>query len=300
MLLFSTNIYCYYLIYVVIADDNDIVRDIHSGQRHIPCRHVIFYIEYLTCESIDAEDEMKVESYIRTGCDSGDVVCESTEVKTCQPVVTLNTLSHKCFCRSLSDNDTDISNANLIPWQALSRHMRGFTYNRQISGGHPATEYSKKPLRFIISPYNLDDSVFTASSQLWNCPPYKARIDGKYTEYDEQYAEFDGWCSISRSITDWLQMDLQNKYVVRGALVQKRIIGHQHPTMISVKSSDDGNDWDSIITDLDIVSLYRPSSYGDVATVWFLQPGNKRYWRIYIKAYYGWSSMKCDMIGYPL
>ena len=55
-------------------------------------------------------------------------------------------------------------------------------------------------------------------------------------------------------------MDLHNKYVVRGALIQKRIIGDQHPTMISVKSSDDGNDWDSIITDLDIVSFYRPSS----------------------------------------
>ena len=151
MLLNFRHIYCYYLISVVLAVDNDIVRDIQSGKRHIPCRLVIFHIEYLTCEIIDKEDHHKINPYIRTGCDSDDVVCENTEVKTCQPVVTLNTLSYKCFCRSLSANDREISNANLIPWQALSRHMRGFTYNRQISGGHPATEYSKKPLRFIIS-----------------------------------------------------------------------------------------------------------------------------------------------------
>ena len=289
------HLYCV----IVVVTAVDYIRDIQSGQRHIPCQYMRLSTEYLTCEVISDEDKIKINPYVRTRCDSGDVICENTEVKTCQPVVTLNTLSYKCFCRSLSANDREISNANLMPWQALSRHMRGFTYIRQISGGHPATEYSKKPLRFIISHYNLDDSVFTASSQIWNCPPYKARIDGKYTEYDEQYAEFDGWCSKSRSTTVWLQMDLHDKYVVRGALIQKRIIGDQHPTMISVKSSDDGNDWDSIITDLDIVSLYRPSSYGDAATVWFL-PVIKRYWRIYIKAYYGWPSMKCDMIGYPL
>ena len=296
MLLFYTHIYCYYLISVVLAVDYDIVRDIHSGQRHIPCRHVIFYIEYLTCEIIDREDEMKIDPYIRTGCDSDDVVCENTEVKTCQPVVTLNTLSYKCFCRSLSDNDTDISNANLIPWQALSRHMRGFTYNRQISGGHPATEYSKKPLRFIISHYNLDDSVFTASSNWPTCPPARARIE-TYNDHPN------GWCSSVRSSDEWLQVDLLGHYVVRGVLIKKRSdYGQygQYPEGISVKSSDDGNDWDPIITDLDIVSVYRPSSYGDAATVWFPQAATNRHWRIHINAYFIWPSMKCELIGYPL
>ena len=98
-------------------------------------------------------------------------------------------------------------------------------------------------------------------------------------------------------------MDLLSGYVVRGVLIKKHSdIGlyGQYPEVISVKSSTDGNDWDSIITDLDILSLYRPSSYGEAATVWFPQPTIIRLWRIYIKAYYSWPSMKCELIAYPL
>ena len=286
---YFTHILLCSLFYVVVADDDRIFRDIQAGQRHMPCRHR----EYLTCEIISDEDEMKIQAYLKIGCYPSDVSCSESEVKTCQPVVKVNSVLYKSFRRSLSADDREVSNANLMPWLAISPPLREFTYSRRISDSNPATEYTQKPLRFIVSHYDLDDSVFTASSHHSSCVPARSRIDA-YNNYPT------AWCTPVDSPGEWLHIDLLSNYVVRGVLIKERLEGPQRTEAITVKSSSDGNNWYSIITDQDIVSLYRPSSYAAAATVWFSGAVINRYWRIYVMAYNVKPAMKCDLIGYPV
>ena len=89
--------------------------------------------------------------------------------------------------------------------------------------------------------------MFTASSHHPSCSPARVRID-TYNDFPT------AWCTAVDSPGEWLQMDLLSNYVVRGVLIKKRFDGQHSTEAMTVKTSSDGNNWYSIITDQDIVS----------------------------------------------
>ena len=277
---------------------NDIVRDIQAGQRHLPCQNLLLHVELLTCEVITDDDAIKIYPFMQSRCYRTEITCENGEIKTCHPVMKPNTLIYKCLCRSILSANREVANSNMAPWQYLSVPVRGFLYRRQTvqKDGTEVSEYTKKPQRFIISHYNLHDSLFTASSYYGGSSfrPHRARLDNYYNY---------GCCWSSKYVVrgQWLQMDLPYRYVIRGVIVMKRCdVTYQYTKEITVKRSDDDIDWQDVMKNEGIQSAYMSSSVTVAATVWLPEPASGRYWRIYITRYNNWPSMKCDLIGYPL
>ena len=260
------------------------------------CKDVNLHTESLVCEIRSQEDEMKIERFGLSGCYGSTLSCAEVDVKTCMPLMTINTLHYQCYCH-LDEQGTVVSDYYWTLWE--KNPFREFIYNRKllINNGedHVAEEYRRfaPGVQYVVANNSLPDSVFTASSYyalLSNHAPERARID----DY------FDPACAwgANHQPNSWLQISLPDQYQVIGVYIKQRCDYSQYPTVIDVTTSMDDVLWQDVIKGEDIATSYSSYDKQGSVSVWFSRPYTTRYWKIYLAETHGGPAMKCDLLSY--
>ena len=264
------------------------------------CEDVEIYNQRLVCEIHSQEDEIKIERFGLSGCYGSTLSCAEGDIKTCMPLMTLNTLHYQCFCHSeqIANQEHLVSDYYWTDWQKLARHVAGFIYIRKlmINNGTEcvAEEYSRTlRVQYIVSDYDLPDSVFSASA-VWNNAidthgPHRARLDN-YTTYGC------GWTGARSN--PWLKITLPDQYKVMGIYIKQRCDHLQYPTVIDVITSVDDVLWQDVVKGENITSRYSSYDLEGSVSVWFSKAYTTRYWKIYIVEFEWHPAMKCDLIGH--
>ena len=274
--------------------------DILVRDRYRRCIDVDFYTQIRVCEIRTDEDEIKIERFGLSGCYGSTLSCAEGDIKTCMPLMTINTLHYQCFCHMAGDVTSVVSDYYWTGWQKLPKHFRGFKYQRKLmisdEADYMAEEYTMG-IQYIVADNSLPDSVFTASSYWHNTDghsPKRARIDNY----------FDGgacaW-AVYREIDTarWLKIALPDQYEVIGVYIRQRCdYLLQYPTVIDVTTSVDDVLWQDVVIGEDIATRYSSYDKQGSVSVWFAKSYTARYWKIYIVEFLIHPSMKCDLIGY--
>ena len=165
--------------------------------------------------------------------------------------------------------------------------QQSYTYVRKIylKSTSRMFEYS---LKAIVAAYHLSDDVYSASSFHDSWPghaPFRGRLD----DY------FNLGCGWSAGVGDaWLQISLPTAaaaYNVEGIVIKKRCDITQYATKITIKRSDDGQHWQDVLVNVDLVYEH------DTAVVLFTTSFDSLCWRVYVVSFVNHASMKFDVIG---
>ena len=98
----------------------------------------------------------------------------------------------------------------------------------------------------------------------------------------------------------WAQFDLLEGYTGVAALIRERCDytwGQQKATKVDIAYSLDGSVWEWAATDVIPAYGETVSSTFISYTHWFDEPHSGRYWRVYIREWFTYPSMKADIIG---
>ena len=296
------RIYCIILHFqFCFALNLTLAGDILVKDKYIPCSEVDFNNQRLVCEIRSEDDETKIERFGLSGCYGSTLSCAEGDIKTCMPLMTLNTLHYQCYCRMSEDTAPLVSDYYWSGWQNLTKRFRRFIYYRQllINNGtdYVAEEYSRisTGVQYIVANNSLPDSVFTASSYYSNSHvPKRARIDNYFT-YSCAWAANSGSDSAR-----YLQISLPGQYEVIGIYIRQRCDYAQYPTVVNVTTSVDDVLWQDVLIEEDIATRYSSYDLQGSVSVWFPRSYTTRYWKIYIVKHRGHPSMKCDLIGYAI
>ena len=271
-----------------------LTRDIYRR-----CKDVDLHTQRLVCEIHSQEDEMKIERFGLSGCYGSTLSCAEGDIKTCMPLMTINTLHYQCFCRIDEASTSTVPDYQWTGWQMFHRHFQGFRYGRKLIVDNGidsvAEEYSRiTPDVHLVANYTLPDSVYSASASLGVHNAYRARVD----------AYFDFPCTWAAGSSDgdpWLKISLPDKYMVSGVYIKRRCDNPvQRPTMVDVKTSSDDVIWQDIITGFNVEERYTTDDEHGSADIWFSDTYTTQYWKIIIIKYESYSAMKCDLLGYSI
>ena len=83
------------------------------------CKDVNLHTERLVCEIHSREDEMKIERFGLSGCYGSTLSCAEGDMKTCMPLMTINTLHYQCYCH-LDEQGTVVSDYYWTLWGKIS------------------------------------------------------------------------------------------------------------------------------------------------------------------------------------
>ena len=269
----------------------------------IRCGQVNLTRHRLSCNVLNEEDERNMV------CRSGQQNSVSVSLcpdgslnKTCFPVTASNSLYYKCLCHTAHHHQVDHGiTATWSPWQMLNVSFRQFTFTRKLHSdavaGFLVQEYETDPgipeIVNIISNYGLSDSIFSASTfYASEYEPHRARIDAYFSHSC-------GWVAGDYTLP-WLQIHLPSCFfVITGVLIKQRCDSpNQYVTAFSVKTSEEDLQWQDVITNTYIESLYGAFDGLHSVTVWFPRSYTTPIWRIYINSYNNYPAMKCDFKGY--
>ena len=260
------------------------------------CSEVNLLTERLVCQVTSADDTESIEKYVKSICQFTS--CTVDEVtQTCQPVMTRNTLEYKCHCGSSAISPSHVPQSQWTNWQKLDKHFREFIYTRKLVLTSDKTvclaeEFNRRPVRYIVSYYNMPDSVFSASSE-WK------------TAYGSHLLRFDlsvkcGWISSGGDSNPWISITLPGDYVVLGVLIVK---GCDEPEQVSYVRSISmlaaGTNWMDVVSDVDISDMYSAGDKGSV-TILFPQPYTNTHWRMGVNGPASYAQMQCDLVGFPV
>ena len=272
-------------------------------ERYMPCSDVDFHNQRLVCEIRSGEDEAKIDRFGLSGCYGSTLSCAEGDIKTCMPLMTLNTLHYQCFCHIPENTTPLVSDYYWSGWQNLTKRYRRFIYHRQllVNNGTDfvAEEYSRisTGAQYIVANNSLPDTVITASSYWHNNirhTPERARIDNYFTLAC-------AWAADSRfDFAPWLKITLPDQYEVIGVYIRQRCDHVQYPTVVNVNTSVDDVWWQDVVINEDIATRYTDYYTQGSVSLWFPRSYTTRYWKIYIVEYVGHPSMKCDLIGYAI
>ena len=264
------------------------------------CADINLSTQRRVCKVLSEDDEKKLlcgENGRDVDCNRPISLCPDGSLnKTCFPVSDSNSIHYMCLCHSAGDQYTFTTNKPpWSPWQTLTGHKKGFGFTRRLymdsSSECLVEEYDSQIVVNIISEYQLPDSIFSASSTYSSTPsvphaPYRARIDNYFTRPSS-------WVSGSTGTSEWLQIQLQQSYSVGGMLIRKRRdLYVQYPTSVTVKTAKGDLQWQNVILNQNL--QYKD----DDAILWFPMLYTTPVWRVYINAYHGYPSMKCDLRGF--
>ena len=277
--------------------------DILVKESYLPCSEVDFHNQRLVCEIRSGEDEAKIERFGLSGCYGSTLSCAEGDIKTCMPLMTINTLHYQCYCQMPQVAIPAVSDYYWSGWQNLTKRFRRFIYHRQllINNGtdYVAEEYSRisTGVQYIVANNSLPDSVITASSY-WHDDirhsPERARIDNYFNLAC-------AWAADSRfDFAPWIQISLPGQYEVIGVYIRQRCDYVQYPTVVNVTTSVDDVLWQDVVIEEDIATRYSDYDKEGSISIWFHRSYTTRYWKIYIVEYVGHPSMKCDLIGYAI
>ena len=266
---------------------------------HPRCKDVNIHTQRLVCEIHSQEDEMKIEGFGLSGCYGSTLSCAEGDIKTCMPLMTINTLHYQCFCHADEEGSSTVNyNYYWTQWQERDKHFRGFRYNRKLmidnEMDHLAEEFSLYPdILYIVANYSLPDSVYSASSQLnLDHGIIRARIDN-------YFAQPCTWTAHTSDSYPWLKISLPNEYTIIGVYIKRRCDDYvQYPTVVDVMTSDDDVIWQDVVVRDDIASRYSSDDGQGFVKIWFPNLYTTKYWKIYIFEFVGYNSMKCDLLGY--
>ena len=264
------------------------------------CKDVNLHTERLVCEIHSQEDEMKIDRFGLSGCYGSTLSCAEGDIKTCMPLMTINTLHYQCYCH-LDEQETVVSDYYWTLWE--KNLFREFVYHRTLviknDEDHVAEEYRRfiPGVQYVVANNSLPDSVFTASSY-WGLQspashsPARARID----DY------FDPACAWASGGHDrdypWLKITLPNQYQVIGVYIKQRCDFQQYPTVIDVTTSVDDVLWQDVVRGEDIATRYSSYDMQGSVSVWFSRSYTTLYWKIYLDETHWGPAMKCDLLGY--
>ena len=264
------------------------------------CKDVNLHTQIIVCEIHSQEDEMKIERFGLSGCYGSTLSCAEGDIKTCMPLITINTLHYQCYCHS-DEEDVPVPGVSYwTRWQKMSRNFRGFIYRRELlidnEPDHIAEEYSivSVKLEYIVSNNTLTDSVFTASSVYSTIyAPERARLDNYFNIPC-------CWSSAPKAPGEWVKISLPEEFEVIGVFIKQRCDERkiQYPTVIDVTTSVDDVSWQDVVIGEDIATRYSSYDKQGVVSVLFPRSYTTRYWKIEIVEFITHPSMKCDLIGY--
>ena len=88
-------------------------------------------------------------------------------------------------------------------------------------------------------------------------------------------------------------------FFVTGVLIKQRCdYPNEYVTAISVKTSKDDLQFQEVIGNTDIESMYGAFDGVQTVTLSFPRPYSTPIWRMYVNSYQTRPSMKCDLKGY--
>ena len=263
------------------------------------CKDVNFHRQRLVCEIHSQEDEMKIERFGLSGCYGSTLSCAEGDIKTCMPLMTINTLHYQCYCHSDEEGTTINYTHYWSSWQKLDARLKKFKYSRRlmIDNGlaHVAEEYSGHfpGVLYIVANYSLPDTVYSASSEYnWGHGVRKARID--------DYFDFPcTWAAGGGDLYPWLKISLPSQYIITGVYIKRRCDQYQqYPTVVDVMTSEDDVIWQDVVVRKNIASSYSSDDNQGFVKIWFPTIYTTKYWKIFIFEFFSHPSMKCDLLGY--
>ena len=269
------------------------------NNNYIRCKDVNFHTQRLVCEIHSQEDEMKIERFGLSGCYGSTLSCAEGDIKTCIPLMTINTLHYQCYCHSDHDGLTNDYDYYWTEWQQLNVHFKKFKYSRRLvidsEMDYLAEEYTHVLDLYIVANYSLPDSVYSASSE------YNSGHGAKRARIDDYLNYPCSWSANERAPDDpWLQISLPNEYVVTGVYIKKRCDDKQYPTMVDVMTSSDDVTWESVVRGDNIEDRYSSDDNTASVNIRFSERYTTKYWRVIITEYVRHPSMKLDLLGYSL
>ena len=298
-------IYLFHLPFIK-TEDNNLVKDLLCKDSFPNCSTVDMNTDRLVCEIRSDRDETYLmrPSGLSHSTVSASKCPDGTIRKTCFPEIDLYKMIYLCFCHSICQDIQQLPETTWTLWSDLNSPYEGFRYWRKLtftdddSLNPIVDEYSnkvyEKDYKKIVSAYGLTGSVYSASS-----------IYGIGHEAYRAHIDFTGsvcsWAANQHLSNHWLQITLPIRFVIVGVFIKQRCDSgnsHQVPTRIKVARSDDGVIWMDVLENVPC-SIYSADGQGS-ATFWFNREYTERYWRVYILAYSGHPSMKCDLMGYSL
>ena len=262
------------------------------------CKDVNLHTQRLVCEIHSQEDEMKIERFGLAGCYGSTLSCAEGDIKTCMPLLTLNTLHYQCYCR-LDEQNTVVSGYYWTLWE--KNRFREFVYKRTLlvndGDDYVAVEYRRfaPGVQFVVANNSLPDSVFTASSyykRLRYYAPERARIDN-YFHYACAWGAGEG-----DQDNPWLKIALPDQYWVIGVYIKQRCDAPHYPTVIDVTTSVDDVLWQDVVIGENLATRYSSYDRRGSVSVWFSRSYTAPYWKIYIAERIKYSAMKCDLLSY--
>ena len=261
------------------------------------CKDVDLHTQRLVCEIHSQEDEMKIERFGLSGCYGSTLSCAEGDIKTCMPLMTINSLHYQCYCHA-DEAGTVNYNYYWTQWKEMDEHFRGFSYNRRLVVDNVidnvAEEYSHFPdILYIVANYSLPDSVYSASSQLNLLhAAVRARIDNYFDLACT-------WTARSDDPYPWLKISLPSEYTITGVYIKRRCDNNrQYPTIVDVMTSEDDVIWQEVVLKENIATSYSSNDRHGFVNIWFPHSYTTKYWKIYIFEFAVYNSMKCDLLGY--
>ena len=264
------------------------------------CKDVDLHTQRLVCEIHNQEDESKIERFGLAGCYGSTVSCPEGDIKTCMPLVTLNTLHFQCFCHLDEETTTIFPDYYWSPWGKLTEHFRESVYRRELvidnSVDYAAEEYRVflPTFQYVVSDNTLPDTVYSASSIFSNDKRFaakRARLDN--------YMDFGCcWAAAGSYPPAWLKISLPGNYEIVGIFIRQRCDDFQYASVVDVTTSADDVLWQDVVVGENIATRYSSYDMQGSVSVWFSRSYTTLYWKIYIVESAAHPSMKCDLIGY--
>ena len=264
------------------------------------CKNVDFHTQRLVCEIHSQEDEMKIERFGLSGCYGSTLSCAEGDIKTCMPLMTINTLHYQCHCHSDEEGTTINYNHYWSSWQMLNERFRKFRYNRQLmidnGNNYVAEEFSRNfpSIFYIVANNSLPDYVYNASSEYqWGGHGVeRARIDNYFNSPCT-------WAADSSDPYPWVKISLPTKYTIKGVYIKRRCDNYgQYPAIVDVMTSEDDVMWQEILVRRNITTSYSSNDSHGFVNIWFPHSYTTKYWKIFIFKFVSHASMKCDLLGY--
>ena len=264
------------------------------------CHSVDFSRQHPVCEIWDATDETAFICMGRPGCPDSyshwthmpSHCSDGTLKKTCVASAGDNFL---CACHSARQEPVC---ATQYRWDSEWTDFDGGEQGlyRKLCDletlSCPVTEY-RFGVAHLVKYTQLPDDKITASSN------YDSNFPSEYVRIDN-YFTICCWTAAESDPEKWVQFDLLETFTGFGALLRERCVyewGQQRPTKVDISYSLDGSVWEWAATDVIPVYGETVSSTFISYTHWFEQPHSGRYWRIYIRQWLIFPSMKADIIG---
>ncbi|XP_060085041.1 neuropilin-2-like, partial [Ylistrum balloti] len=144
----------------------------------------------------------------------------------------------------------------------------------------------------ITGPFGVDDSSLTVSSYFneESCYPRFVRISQDLTFC---------WCPAVSDKSEYLQVEFRHTSAVTALITQGRGAGYQYLKSLTMKTSLDGSNWETVTDESGNIKVYEANNDG---TTLVNRTVNEKilakFIRIHPETWYDWPSFSMEILGY--